>query len=141
MLRFDLERDLIAGRLEVEDLEEAWNTRFEADFGVAVERPSQGLLQDVHWSVGLFGYFPTYALGNVYAGCLYQALRAAVPSLDADLARGHAEPATAWLKAEVQRHGGLYEPAETIRRACGFEPDEGPLLDYLDAKFGAIYGL
>ncbi|BAQ69676.1 carboxypeptidase Taq [Rhodovulum sulfidophilum] len=141
MLRFDLERDLIAGRLEVEDLEEAWNTRFEADFGVAVDRPSQGLLQDVHWSVGLFGYFPTYALGNVYAGCLYQALRAAVPSLDADLARGHAEPATAWLKAEVQRHGGLYEPTETIRRACGFEPDEGPLLDYLDAKFGAIYGL
>ncbi|ARC88383.1 carboxypeptidase M32 [Rhodovulum sp. MB263] len=141
MLRFDLERELIAGRLEVEDLEEAWNTRFEADFGVAVERPSQGLLQDVHWSVGLFGYFPTYTLGNVYAGCLYQALRAAVPSLDADLARGHAEPATAWLKAEVQRHGGLYEPAETIRRACGFAPSEAPLLDYLDAKFGAIYGL
>ncbi|TCM78363.1 carboxypeptidase M32 [Rhodovulum steppense] len=141
MLRFDLERDLIAGRLEVADLEEAWNARFLADFGLAVDRPSNGVLQDVHWSVGLFGYFPTYTLGNVYAGCLYTALRAAVPALDDDLARGHAEPATAWLAAQVQRHGGLYLPAETIERACGFAPHEGPLMDYLDAKFGALYDL
>jgi len=141
MLRFDLERELIAGRLEVADLEEAWNARFAADFGVAVGRPSHGLLQDVHWSAGLFGYFPTYALGNVYAGCLYVALKAAVPGIEADLARGHAEPATAWLRAHVQRHGGLYEPAEVIERACGFAPDEGPLLDYLDAKFSALYRL
>ncbi|TCO72556.1 carboxypeptidase M32 [Rhodovulum euryhalinum] len=141
MLRFDLERELIAGRLEVADLEEAWNARFAADFGVAVDRPANGVLQDVHWSVGLFGYFPTYTLGNVYAGCLYTALRAAVPSLDNDLARGHAEPATAWLRDHVQRHGGLSEPAATIERACGFAPHEGPLLDYLDAKFGALYDL
>ncbi|MEX5729026.1 carboxypeptidase Taq [Rhodovulum iodosum] len=141
MLRFDLERDLIAGRLEAADLEEAWNTRFAADFGVAVDRPANGVLQDVHWSVGLFGYFPTYTLGNVYAGCLYQALRAAVPDLDAGLARGHAEPATDWLRAHVQRPGGLYAPAEVIERACGFAPHEGPLLDYLDTKFGAVYGL
>ncbi|WP_074221506.1 carboxypeptidase M32 [Rhodovulum sp. ES.010] len=141
MLRFDLERDLIAGRLEVSDLEEAWNARFEADFGVKVDRPANGVLQDVHWSVGLFGYFPTYSLGNIYAGCLYTALRAAVPTLDDDLARGHAERATAWLRESLQRHGGLYEPAEVIERACGFAPHEGPLLDYLDAKFEALYGL
>ncbi|TCP40909.1 carboxypeptidase M32 [Rhodovulum marinum] len=141
MLRFDLERDLIAGRLEVADLEEAWNARFEADFGVAVDKPSNGVLQDVHWSVGLFGYFPTYALGNVYAGCLFTALRTDVPTLDDDLARGHAEPATAWLREHVQCPGGLYTPAETIERACGFAPHEGPLLEYLDAKFGALYAL
>ncbi|MBK1635642.1 carboxypeptidase M32 [Rhodovulum adriaticum] len=141
MLRFDLERELIAGRLEVADLEEAWNERFQSDFGVAVDKPSNGVLQDVHWSVGLFGYFPTYTLGNVYAGCLYTALCAAVPSLDDDLARGHAETATAWLRENVQRHGGLYEPAEVIQRACGFDPHEGPLLDYLEAKFGALYRL
>ena len=75
MLRFDLERALISGDLAVGDLEAAWNDRFAADFGVVVERPSQGMLQDVHWSVGLFGYFPTYSLGNVYAGCLHRALR------------------------------------------------------------------
>ncbi|MBD3787542.1 MAG: carboxypeptidase M32 [Sphingomonadales bacterium] len=141
MMRFDLERDLIAGRLEVADLEAAWNARFAADFGVAVTRPSQGFLQDVHWSVGLFGYFPTYALGNVYAGCLHQALRADLPGLDAALAEGSAKPATDWLHARLQRFGGLRSPRATIEHACGFAPDEGPLLDYLEAKFSAIYGL
>ncbi|AWB48198.1 carboxypeptidase M32 [Gemmobacter aquarius] len=141
MMRFDLERDLIGGSLSVKDLEDAWNARFLADFGVAVDRPSHGMLQDVHWSVGLFGYFPTYSLGNVYAGCLHRALRADVPDLDAALAKGDATPATGWLRERLQRHGGLREPKDTIAEACGFEPDEGPLLDYLEAKFGAIYQL
>jgi len=141
MMRFDLERALIRGDLAVRDLEAAWNDRFAADFGVVVDRPSHGMLQDVHWSVGLFGYFPTYTLGNVYAGCLHRALRADVPDLDEDLARGDASPATAWLREKVQRHGGLREPRATITHACGFEPSEGPLLDYIEAKFAAIYDL
>ncbi|PZX19889.1 carboxypeptidase Taq [Palleronia aestuarii] len=141
LLRFDLERQLIAGSLAVGDLEEAWNARFEADFGYPVERASQGVLQDVHWSVGLFGYFPTYTLGNVYAGCLYRALREAVPDLEADLSQGETAAATGWLREHLQRHGGLYPPRETVERACGFAPNEEPLLDYLEEKFGAIYGL
>jgi len=141
MLRFDLERALIAGKLEVSDLEAAWNDRFAADFGVAVEKPSQGFLQDVHWSCGLFGYFPTYTLGNVYAGCLNKAMRAAVPGIDAALAQGSAKPATEWLRENLQRHGGLRPPRQTISQACGFEPSEEPLLDYLEAKYAAIYGL
>ena len=141
MMRFDLERALIRGDLQVEDLEAAWNERFRADFGVAVERPSNGMLQDVHWSCGLFGYFPTYTLGNVYAGCLVKALRAEVPGLDGMMARGDVSAATGWLRERLQRHGGLHEPRETVRRACGFEPSEGPLLDYLEAKFGEIYGV
>ena len=141
MLRFDLERQLIGGTLEVADLEEAWNARFLKDFGAVVDKPSHGVLQDVHWSVGLFGYFPTYSLGNVYAGCLNQAMRAAVPDIDAGLARGDASAATGWLRQNLQRHGGLYEPGEVVARACGFAPSEGPLLDYLEAKFGEIYGL
>jgi carboxypeptidase Taq len=141
MMRFDLERALIAGDLAVKDLEAAWNDRFLADFGVAVDRPRHGMLQDVHWSVGLFGYFPTYTLGNVYAGCLMKALSKAVPEAESHLARGDARPLTHWLRENLQRHGGLYEPRDTIRRACGFDPDEGPLLDYLEAKFEAIYRL
>ncbi|MGR3698355.1 MAG: carboxypeptidase M32, partial [Roseovarius sp.] len=113
---------------------------FAADFGYAVDRASQGVLQDVHWSVGLFGYFPTYSLGNLYAGCLFAALQAAVPELEAQLARGDLTAATAWLRASVQRHGGLYEPAEVIERAVGAAPTAGPLLDYLDVKFGALAG-
>ena len=141
MMRFDLERALIRGELDVADLEAAWNERFRADFGVAVDRPSNGMLQDVHWSCGLFGYFPTYTLGNVYAGCLVQALRAEVPGLDGMMETGDVSAATGWLRERLQRHGGLYEPREVVQRACGFEPSEGPLLDYLEAKFGAIYGV
>ena len=141
MLRYDLERALMAGDLQVTDLEAAWNDRFAADFGYGVDRPSNGCLQDVHWSEGLIGYFPTYSLGNVYAGCLYQTLRAAVPELDQDLAKGETGRATGWLRENLQRHGGLYEPREVIERACGFPPSEAPLLDYLEQKFGALYGL
>ncbi|MFN3664263.1 MAG: carboxypeptidase M32, partial [Yoonia sp.] len=141
LLRFDLERALIAGDLTVNDLESAWNDRFAADFGFRVDRPSNGVLQDVHWSEGLFGYFPTYTLGNVYAGCLHQALRAAVPDLDDDLARGDLSRATGWLRTHVQQYGGLRTPAQTIAHAAGMVPAEAPLLDYLETKFGAIYGI
>jgi carboxypeptidase Taq len=141
MMRFDLERALIRGELQVEDLEGAWDERFRADFGVAVDKPSNGMLQDVHWSCGLFGYFPTYTLGNVYAGCLVKALRAEVPGLDGMMAQGDVSAATGWLRDRLQQHGGLYEPRDVVRRACGFEPSEGPLLDYLEAKFGEIYGV
>ena len=141
MLRFDLERDLVSGRLDVDDLVEAWNTRFQQDFGVAVDRPANGMLQDVHWAVGLFGYFPTYALGNVYSGCLHQALCRAVPDLDQSLALGDAGPAVEWLRENLHRHGGLYPPRQLIEQASGGEISEKPLLDYLEAKFGEIYRL
>ncbi|GFE50258.1 carboxypeptidase Taq [Roseobacter cerasinus] len=141
LLRFDLERALISGDLAVDDLEAAWNDRFAADFGFAVDKPSNGVLQDVHWSVGLFGYFPTYSLGNVYAGCLKEAMRAAVPDLDGALAEGNTAPATNWLRDTVQTHGGLYEARDLITRACGAEPSEAPLLAYLKEKFGVIYNL
>ena len=141
MMRFDLERALIAGDLQVADLEAAWNDRFLSDFGVAVDRPAHGMLQDVHWSVGLFGYFPTYSLGNLYAGCLMKTLRADLPGLDADLARGDTSAATGWMRERLQRHGGLREPRQTVAHACGFEPDAGPLLDYLEAKFSGLYRL
>jgi len=140
LLRFDLERDLIEGRLDVADLETAWNERFERDFGRKVDRPSNGVLQDVHWSVGLFGYFPTYTLGNVYAGCLWKALRAEVADVDDALAAGDPSPATAWLREKVQRHGALLEPVDLVTQATGSVPGEGPLLDYLEEKFLDLYG-
>ncbi|MEO0830129.1 MAG: carboxypeptidase M32, partial [Pseudomonadota bacterium] len=131
MLRFDLERALIKGDLRVGELQEAWNTRFEADFGVEVPSPSKGVLQDVHWSAGLFGYFPTYTLGNVFAGCLHEALRDAVPDLDAALEQGDPSPATRWLAENLQIHGSLHSPTDTIHRATGKVPSVSPLLAYL----------
>ena len=141
LLRFDLERGLVSGDLAVDDLEAAWNDRFESDFGYAVDKPSNGCLQDVHWSVGLFGYFPTYSLGNVYAGCLYQALRDAVPSLDDQLAQGDLTQALTWLRDHLQTHGGLRTPRDTIAHACGFQPSETPLLEYTEQKFSDLYAL
>lgn len=141
LLRFDLEQQIISGALDIKDLPEAWNTRFEADFGVKVDKVSNGCLQDVHWPVGLFGYFPTYSLGNVYAGCLNEAMRKDVSGIDEALRSGNTAPATDWLRENLQQYGGLRTPHDTIKHACGFEPSEVPLLDYLEEKFNGIYGL
>lgn len=141
MLRFDLERALMAGDLEVNDLETAWNDRFLADFGYAVDKPSNGVLQDVHWSVGLFGYFPTYALGNLYAGCLHEALRTDIPKLDEQLRAGNTSNATSWLRENLQQHGGLRSPQETITHASGMSPTPEPMLNYLEKKFQKLYDL
>jgi len=139
LLRFDLERDLISGDLSVSDLPDAWNERFFNDFGIKVDKPSNGVLQDVHWSEALFGYFPTYTLGNVYAGCLHNALRKAVPDLDESLAEGDTSPATNWLQQNIHKYGGLFRQRDLIEKATGEAPSEKPLLDYLEAKFSEIY--
>lgn len=141
LLRFDLEQAVIKGDLAVDDLQGAWDDRFLADFGYAVDKPSNGVLQDVHWAAGLFGYFPTYSLGNVYAGCLHEALREAVPGLDDQLAQGDTSAATGWLQENLQQHGGLREAKATIKHATGAEPSEAPLLDYLESKFKDLYKL
>ena len=139
LLRFDLERALMRGELEAAEVEAAWNDRFRADFGGEVDQPSNGFLQDVHWSLGLMGYFPTYTLGNLYAGCLFSALRNDVPTLDASLGRGDPSHATGWLRDRLQRHGALRTPEATIRAATGAAPSPEPLLSYLEAKFAALY--
>ena len=139
MLRFDLERALILGGMEVGDLEAAWNDRFLSDFGVAVDVPSNGFMQDVHWSVGLMGYFPTYSLGNLFAGCLMAAARRDIPDLDTDLARGDPSAATGWMRKNLQQFGALRPPREAIEHATGEALSAEPLLTYLEAKFGDLY--
>ncbi|MDF3413779.1 carboxypeptidase M32 [Sulfitobacter sp. M57] len=141
LMRFDLERALVSHDLQVADLEAAWNDRFEADFGYAVDKASNGVLQDVHWSVGLIGYFPTYSLGNVYAGCLNETMRKDLSGLDGDFEQGDTSRATGWLRENVQQHGGLFEPREVIEKASGFAPSEAPLIRYLTQKFGDLYDL
>lgn len=141
-LRFQIEQALIGGDLTVGDLEAAWNDQFKQDFGLTVPKPSLGILQDVHWSAGAFGYFPTYSLGNVYAGCLFETMQSQDGAIPAALAQGDVSPALTWLRESVQRHGGRYSAADLIERATGNEaPNPEPLLRYLERKYSEIYHL
>ena len=135
LLRFGLEEDLINGTLDVDDLEEEWNRRFEADFGVAVPDAANGVLQDVHWSVGLFGYFPTYALGNIYAGQLFEKMKADLGSLDERISNGEMSDILRWLRQNVHRAGSLHAPDELMSKVVGEPVSSGPLLDYLEDKY------
>ena len=141
MMRFELERALISGALEVADLEAAWNARFLEDFGVAVLDAAQGVLQNVHWSVGLFGYFPTYTLGNVYAATLDAAIRAEIPDLDDQVAAGEFGALLDWLRPRVHRRGKLAAPETIIAEAAGRKPEPALLIAALERKFGELYDL
>lgn len=139
MLRFELERALIAGDLDVAELPGAWDDRFEADFGRRPPDAARGALQDVHWSVGAFGYFPTYTFGNIYAAELDRALRADVPDLDAQVAAGDFARVTDWLRARIHRRGRMLPPALLIAEAAGRPADPATLVAALDAKYGALH--
>ncbi len=139
MMRFDLERALILGDLQTGDLEAAWNDRFLADFGVAVDMPSNGLLQDVHWSCGLFGYFPTYSLGNIYAGELFAAMDREIPDIESLIAKGELAPLSNWLRVNIHEKGFVHSAPELLRKVLGKKPDTKALLAYLEQKFERLY--
>ena len=141
MLRFDLERALMSGDLEVADLEAAWNDRFFADFGFEVDNASNGVLQDIHWSAGMFGYFPTYTLGNIYSAELYTCIREDLPNLDEDLVSGDTSALVGWLRERIHRYGRKTEPVPLMVQVAGHEPSGARLLSYLNEKFGELYEL
>lgn len=141
LLRFELERELISGALEVADLEAEWNRRFERDFGIAVPDAAQGVLQDVHWSVGLFGYFPTYSLGNIYAAQLNEVLRKKEPKLDEQIANGKTDSALNWLRENVHKKGSLFAPDILIENTVNAKVTAEPLLNYLEEKYTDLFDL
>ncbi len=141
VLRFELEQQIFDGTLALTDLPEAWNARMSSYFGLDVPTDADGVLQDVHWSSGAFGYFPTYSLGNVIAAQVWELANEALPALDDQIAAGELEPLRAFLGDRIYRHGGKLEPAEMIERVTGGPLDPGPLLRHLEAKFGELYGL
>jgi carboxypeptidase Taq len=141
LLRFELERDLISGSLEVADLEIEWNRRFKRDFGISVPDAAHGVLQDVHWSAGMFGYFPTYSLGNIYAAQLNDTLRKAAPDLDEEIAAGKTETALHWLRENIHQKGSLVEPNMLIEQVVGQKISAEPLLNYLEDKYSELFAL
>ena len=141
MLRFDLERALVDGRLDVADLPAAWNEASRAWLGVTPPDDRQGCLQDVHWSVGLFGYFPTYTLGTLLSVQLWEAMARDLGDLDALVCEGRFAPLLAWLVEHVHRHGARFTPRELTERATGAPLSAAPFLRYARAKYGALYRL
>ena len=141
MLRFELEMALIAGNVSVAELPQAWNDRFEAFFGITPPTDTLGVLQDVHWSSGLFGYFPTYALGNLLAAQYYRKALTDRPSIPDDIANGKFDTLLGWLRENIHRHGRKFTAEELTQRVTGESIDPKYYLKYLNAKYGEIYGL
>ena len=133
---FELEQELIAGTLSTADLPEAWNARVEEYLGLEVPDDGLGVLQDVHWSSGGFGYFPTYQLGNVISLQIWERAKEALGEVDAQLERGEFGDLHEWLRANVYAHGRKYLPAELLERVVGGPLDPEPYLRYLKSKFG-----
>ncbi len=138
ILRFELEQELVAGTIPVGDLPAAWNDRMAEYLGVEVPDDAHGVLQDVHWSRGTIGYFPTYALGNVISVQIWERVLEDVPDLDEHLERGELGPLTDWLRDRLWRHGRKFTPHETLERVVGGGLDPEPYLRYLNAKLGVI---
>lgn len=141
MLRFTIERELIAGDLRVADVPARWNQLFKTMFDLDVPDDRSGCLQDVHWSCGLIGYFPTYALGNLYAAQLWEALNGAIPDLDDQMARGDFAALLAWLREHVHAHGRRYRPRTLCHRATGKELSADPLMRHLERRLKPVYGV
>jgi carboxypeptidase Taq len=139
MLRVELEIALIEGKIEASDLEEAWNSRMREYLGLTPPNAARGVLQDIHWSAGLLGYFATYTLGNVIAAQLARAVRAQHPSLDEDMRRGDFSALLTWLRNNLHQHGRKFEPSELVQRITGGAIDPAPYLGYLEEKYLAVY--
>ena len=139
VLRFELEVALVEGSLAVPDLPEAWNAKMEEHLGITPTSDARGVLQDDHWAIGYFGYFPTYTLGNVLSVQLFEAALKERPEIPAEMERGEFGALLAWLRENVHRHGKKHDPEALVERATGRPPDTAPYLRYLREKFGELY--
>ena len=139
MVRFDIELALIEKRVQVKDLPDLWQEKMREYLGIVPERDADGVLQDVHWSLGALGYFPTYTLGNLYAAMFFQQACRDVPTLETDIQRGHLRPLKTWLNHNIHQYGRHYSAAELLHRITGRTLSVKPFLSYLRTKIGDIY--
>lgn len=141
MLRLELEIAMMEGRIAVKDLPEAWNQAMRDYLGVIPPNDAQGVLQDIHWSSGMMGYFSTYALGNLVSAQLWERIRQDIPDLEDQIRQGSFQDLLHWVRQQIHRHGAKFEPQELVERVTGSRIDSGPYMTYLETKFGALYQL
>ncbi|KAJ7555156.1 hypothetical protein O6H91_05G024300 [Diphasiastrum complanatum] len=142
VLRYEIEKNLFNGSLRVEDIPAVWNQKMQEYIGISPAKDSEGCLQDIHWAVGYFGYFPTYAIGAIYAYQLFDAAEIELPDLRKNLKQGVFAPLREWLRVKVHNTGSLYEtPDELIKSITGRAIDPACFLDHLSNKYSGIYDL
>lgn len=141
MLRVEIEQELIEGRVPVEALPEMWNEKMRSYLGIVPPSDAEGVLQDVHWSLGAIGYFPTYTLGNLYAAQFYAQARKEIPDLDGEIEAGRLSILTRWLNQKIHRWGRTFTAEHLIQRVTGEPLSPEPFLGYLEQKFGRLYQL
>jgi carboxypeptidase Taq len=141
MLRLELEIALMEGTLKVKDLPDAWNSRMKDYLGITPSKDSEGVLQDVHWSSGMIGYFPTYALGNLVSSQLWEKINRDIPDLESQIEKGKFDELLGWLRTRIHQHGAKFEPQILIKEVTGSTITPEPYIRYLKAKYGEIYQL
>lgn len=141
MLRLEIEIGIIEGKIKVNDLPEIWNEKMKEYLGIEPANDAQGVLQDVHWSSGSFGYFPTYALGNPISAQLWEKINQDIPDLAIQIGKGGFEDLLCWLRTNIHTHGRKFMPQELVERVTGSPIDPAPYMRYLEQKFGKIYCL
>lgn len=141
ILRYEIERDLFAGRIQVAELPAVWNQKMQEYLGISPPDDSLGLMQDVHWSGGMFGYFPSYTLGALYAAQFYKKATAEVPGIEAGLGSGDPQPLLGWLRSRIHSHGSTYTTDDLVRRATGEVLNPEHFIAYAEAKYTRLYRL
>lgn len=141
LLRFELERAIIKGDLKVADIPGEWNSRFKKYFGIEVDKDANGCLQDVHWSAGLIGYFPTYTLGNLYSAQFFAKAKSDVPNLMGQFEKGDFSQLLGWLRKNIHEHGQRYRARDLGQKVTGQALSHKPLIEYLKKKYSEIYGI
>lgn len=139
MLRYEIEKNLLTGDIKVKDLPSVWNEMMNKYLGIRPKKDAEGVLQDTHWASGLFGYFPTYLLGNIYSAQLWHRILIDIPHVESMILKGRFRPILDWLRTKIHRHGRRYSPKELLRKTTGNLPDGKYLLEYLGNKYGKIY--
>jgi carboxypeptidase Taq len=139
ILRFEIELGLLDGSIKVKDLRDVWNSKFKEMFGIKPRNDVEGVLQDVHWSFGSVGYFPTYAIGTMYASQLYNQMKKELKGIDKEIGKGNFSRVQKWLKEKVHKHGSLYLADEIVKKVCGEGLNPEIYLKYLNNKYGEIY--
>jgi carboxypeptidase Taq len=140
IIRFNIERDLFAGKITAKELPEIWNQSYKKYLGIKIENDSEGVMQDTHWASGYYGYFPSYALGNIYGGQLLSTMEKDMPDWRKQLEKGSFKPAKQWLTEKVHKQGNLYDPPMLIKKITGKELTVKPYLNYLNEKCSKLYG-